>query len=96
MVKNHNLAKAISDMGWYELTRQLNYKSQWNDRIYHKVDRYFASSQICSDCGAINKEVKNLNIREWYCTECGSIHDRDFNASVNIKNQGMKDLGMVS
>ena len=96
MVKNHNLAKSISDMGWYELTRQLSYKSEWNNRIYHKVDRYYASSQICNVCGYQNKRTKNLSIREWDCPECGTHHDRDKNAAKNILEQGIKEIELVS
>lgn len=95
MVKNRNLAKSIHDVSWYELTRQLQYKSEWNARIYHKVDRFYASSQLCSDCGYKNKDVKNLSIREWICDSCGSHHNRDINASINILNQGLRDLKLV-
>lgn len=95
MVKNHNLAKAIHDASWYELTRQLQYKSEWNGRIYHKVDRFFASSQICNVCNYKNEEVKNLSIREWICPECNTKHNRDVNASINILNQGLRDLKLA-
>ncbi len=95
MVKNHNLAKSIHDVSWYELTRQLQYKSEWNGRVYHKVDRYYASSQLCNVCDYKNEEVKNLSIREWTCPKCGTYHDRDINASINILNQGLRDLKLV-
>lgn len=95
MVKNHNLAKSIHDVSWYELTRQLQYKSEWNGRIYHKVDRYYASSQLCNVCDYKNEEVKNLSIREWTYPKCGTYHDRDINASINILNQGLRDLKLV-
>jgi len=92
MVKNHNLAKSVHDCGWYELTRQLQYKADWNNRVYHKVNRFFASSQLCSKCGYKNTDTKNLNIRFWICPECNSEHDRDVNAAINILNQGLKDI----
>ena len=92
MVKNHNLAKAISDCSWYELTRQLTYKAEWNNRKYIKIDRFVASSQICHTCRYINPETKNLSVREWTCPQCGTHHDRDINAAINILNEGMKQL----
>lgn len=95
MVKNHNLSKSIQDASWYELTRQLEYKSLWNDRIYHKVDRYYASSQICNVCNNKNKDIKNLSIRNWTCPNCNTTHNRDINASRNIIKQGLKELEIV-
>lgn len=95
MVKNHNLAKSIHDVSWYELTRQLHYKSEWNARIYHKVDRFYASSQLCNVCNYKNEELKNLSIREWDCPKCSTKHNRDINASINILNKGLEDIGKV-
>ena len=77
MVKNHHLAKSISDASWYELTRQLEYKAKWNERKYIKIDTFYASSQICSDCGYQNKDMKDLSVREWVCPICGAKHDRE-------------------
>lgn len=94
MVKNHNLAKSIHDCGWYELTRQLTYKAEWNNRIYKKINRYFPSSQLCNICGYQNKDTKNLNVRYWECPECGTLHDRDKNASINILNEGLNNLNI--
>ena len=92
MVQNHNLAKAISDCGWYELTRQLTYKAEWNNRKYIKIGRFVASSQTCHVCGYVNSETKNLSVREWTCPQCGTRHDRDINAAINILNGGVKQL----
>lgn len=92
MIKNHNLAKAISDCGWYELTRQISYKSEWNNRQYIKIGRFTKSSQPCNVCGYINTETKDLSVREWICPQCDTKHDRDINAAINILNEGLRLL----
>lgn len=95
MVQNHKLAKAIMDCCWYELTRQISYKSDWNNRQYIKIGRFTKSSQPCNVCGYINTETKNLSVREWTCPECGSVHDRDINAAINILNEGLRLLNVT-
>lgn len=95
MVKNHHLSKAIQDCGWYELTRQLQYKSDWNNRQYIKIGRFTKSSQSCNVCGYININTKDLSVREWTCPECGTIHDRDINAAINILNEGLRLLSVA-
>lgn len=92
MTKNHNLSKSILDCSWYELTRQLQYKTEWYNKSYIKVDRFFSSSQTCHVCGYINKDVKNLAVRNWKCPQCNTMHDRDINAAINILNEGLKLL----
>lgn len=96
MVKNHKLAKAINDVSWNEFVRQNNYKALWHDRIIQKVDSYFPSSQLCNVCEYKNIEVKDLSVREWICLKCNTIHNRDENAAKNIKNEGMRILGLAS
>lgn len=95
MVKNHNLAKAISDCGWSELTRQITYKSDWNNRQYVKIGRFTKSSQPCHVCGYINQNTKDLSVREWTCPQCGTVHDRDINAAINILNEGLRILNAM-
>ena len=95
MVKNHHLAKAISDCGWSELTRQISYKSDWNNRQYIKIGRFTKSSQPCHVCGYINPDTKDLFVREWTCPQCGTVHDRDVNAAINILNEGLRLLNTM-
>jgi putative transposase len=88
MVKNRSLARSISDAGWGELVRQLEYKCQWYGRKLVKVDRWFPSSKRCGHCSHVINKLP-LKIREWTCPECGTIHDRDINAANNILAAGL-------
>jgi len=91
MVKNHCLAKSISDASLSKLVTMLNYKCSWYGRIFHKVDRFYPSSKTCSSCD-YKLEKLDLDTREWTCPNCGTHHDRDVNAAKNIENKGLMDL----
>lgn len=90
MKRNKHLSKSISDAGWATLISQIEYKSAWYGRTFYKVDRFFASSKTCSHCG--EKASFGLEVRDWTCSNCGTHHDRDLNAAVNILQKGLSDL----
>ena len=90
MIKNHHLAKSLTDASLSEIIRQLEYKSNWNNKKLYKIDTYYPSSQICSKCGYKNNKIKNLNIREYTCPNCHNELDRDYNAAENIMFEGIK------
>lgn len=91
MTKNHHLAKAIQDASFGTLVSMLKYKAAWNNRKIVEIGRFFPSSKMCYDCGWINKSL-TLNDREWTCQKCKVHHDRDINAAINIKNEGLRIL----
>ena len=91
MLKNHKLAKSISDVSWSEFGRQLEYKANWYGRIIVKVPKFYPSSKICSSCGNVKKELP-LSERTYHCECCGLEIDRDYNASINILRKGLKIL----
>ena len=88
MVKNKRLSKSISDVAWGEFMRQLEYKATWKGKTIIKISKWFPSSQICSNCGTSTGK-KPLNIRKFVCPHCNTSHDRDVNASINIRNYGL-------
>lgn len=90
MQKNHHLAQSISDCGWSMFLNMLEYKC---DNLV-KIDKWFASSKTCSVCGHKEEKVKNLNVREWTCPVCGTHHDRDLNAAINIEREGLSLCGL--
>ncbi len=93
MVKNHNLAKSISDSGWGMFMTMLKYKAEWDGKLYLEVDRFFPSSKICSVC--LNQIGSlPLDVRSWTCSSCFTHHDRDTNAAINIRNEGLRILSL--
>jgi putative transposase len=91
IMKNHCLAQAMSDVSLGAFYTMLEYKANWNDRQFVKIDRFFPSSKTCSSCGWIKQDL-TLSIREWACDSCGEVHDRDVNAAKNILKQGINIL----
>ena len=90
MKKNHYLAYSISDVRWSQLLNFIRYKCNWYGKEFKQVGRFYASSKICSCCGAHHKDIVNsLSIREWTCPDCGSHHDRDVNAAKNILTRAL-------
>ena len=89
ILRNHKLARSISDVSWSSFVAKLQYKADWYGREIIKVDTWFPSSQICSECGHKDGK-KSLDIREWTCPICHTHHDRDINASINILTEGLR------
>ena len=94
MMKNHCLAQAIGDVSWSEFFRQLEYKCEWYGKTLLRIGQFEPSSKICSVCGSINDDLK-LSDREWTCAGCGTLHDRDVNASINIKKFALQDQNLI-
>ncbi|MBD1815314.1 RNA-guided endonuclease InsQ/TnpB family protein [Microcoleus vaginatus] len=93
MVKNHNLAKAISDVGWGMFCTMLKYKSESEGKQYVEIDRWFPSSKTCNVC--LNRvDNLTLDVRAWSCQRCGILHDRDVNAAINIRNEALRILAL--
>jgi putative transposase len=91
MMKNHKLARAVSDVGWGMLVSFLGYKAAREGKAFVKCDRWFPSTKTCSECGSIT-ETKTLDVRSWTCPHCGAHHDRDINAAKNIRAEGLRIL----
>ena len=91
MTKNHHLAKAIQDASFGTLTSMLKYKAAWHNRQIIEVGRFYPSSKLCSNCNH-KMQYMGLEIRNWTCPNCGTKHDRDVNAAINIKNEGLRIL----
>ncbi|GAB3470705.1 hypothetical protein GCM10027398_20520 [Azotobacter salinestris] len=91
MLKNGKLAKHIADAAWHSLLTRLEYKAKAQGRHLARIDQWFASSKTCHACG-YNAESMPLNVRAWQCADCGTYHDRDVNAALNIKRQGILKL----
>ena len=93
MAQNRKLARAINSAAWYSLIMKIKYKCEWYGKDFVQIDRYFASSKICSNCGHKASDI-NLDVREWTCTSCGTNHDRDINAANNILAEGKRLTGL--
>jgi putative transposase len=87
---DNNKARAILDVGMGQFVTILKYKAEWYGRQLIQIDRYTPSSQMCNHCKSVNPAVKDLSVREWLCPQCGTAHDRDYNAAKNILKEGLK------
>lgn len=90
MVKNHKLAFSIEDASLSKFKDMIKYKAKWYGRTVSEIDAFYPSSQLCSNCGYKNSNIKDLKIRKWICPQCNTEHDRDHNAAINILNEGLK------
>lgn len=94
MIKNHHLAQSISDASWNSFVTKLQYKADWYGKTILKIGRFQPSSKVCNNCGYYNQDL-TLNVREWLCPDCGTFHDRDVNAAVNIKKFALIDQNLI-
>ena len=91
MMKNHKLAKSLQELSLYKFKSILKYKADWYGKDIIEIDRWYPSSKLCNSCGYKNNEL-TLNDREWTCPNCNTKHDRDLNAAINIRNEGLRIL----
>ena len=95
MLKNHHLAKSISDVSWRRFFKQLEYKAKWYGKTLLKIGQFEPSTKICNICGYYNHKM-TLSIREWKCPECNTLHDRDINAAINIKTFALQKQNLLT
>lgn len=90
MMNDHRLARSIGDASFFEFRRELEYKAEFYGREVTVIDAFYPSSQMCSHCGYRNPDTRDLKVRLWTCPDCGTNHDRDINAAINIRTEGLR------
>jgi putative transposase len=95
MIKNHHLAQSISDASWSSFVAKLQYKAEWSGKTILRIGRFQPSSKVCNNCGYYNRDL-TLKVREWFCPECNTFHDRDVNAAINIKKFALIDQNLIT